>query len=86
MHEPISDQLASKRINEWLPRRKKEWMSAESGLPHLAGTSTVSSAMPGHRTAAALLSMVNTGAQPETTAMSPLRMETETAGMHPGAI
>ncbi len=66
-----------------------EWMNAESGLLNIAGTSTVSNTMPGHKTAAALVSMVDTGAQPETTDMtdmSLLHMETETAGMHPGAI
>jgi len=61
-------------------------MNAESGLLNIAGTSTVSNTMPGRRTAAALLSMVDTGAQPETTDMSLLHMETETAGMHLGAI
>jgi hypothetical protein len=53
---------------------------------NIAVTTTASNTMPGRRKAAALLSTVDTGAQPETTDMTLLRMETETAGMHPGAI
>ena len=66
-----------------------EWMNAESGLLNIAGTSTVSSTLPGNKTAAALVSMVDTKARPETTAMtnmSLLHMETEIAGIPPGAI
>lgn len=72
-----------------MSERTNEQMNAESGLLDIAGTSTVSNTMPGRRTAAILLSTVDTGAQPETTDttdMSLLHMETEAAGTHPGAI